>query len=127
MTYQKFLNDHGNEAGVKLINGDTVTFITSQNGKQWAEYQQFLADGGVPEPADVPVKQIRYLTKRTIATRLKAIGKYEQAFGVVTASGKLQDWNDAQDIQADPPDAEVLQALQYAELTAEEIAQVLAV
>ncbi len=102
-----------NETGESLINTHP-------------RYIDWLAvPGNVPDPADPPPVVIRYLTKRTIATRLKAMGLYEAAFGVVTAAGKLQDWNDAMDIQAEPPDPEVLAAFQMAGMTQEQINEVL--
>jgi hypothetical protein len=112
--------------GVIRRNGDGTETVIARGGTGWDSYQSWLfIPGNVPDPADPPPQVIRYLAKRTIAKRLKDIGMYDAAFGVVTAAGKLQDWNDAMDIQAEPPDPEVLAAFQMAGMTQEQINEVL--
>lgn len=53
MAYKKLLDMNGVESTVTILRkADNTTIPFDESNTDYQEYLQFLADGGVPEPAD---------------------------------------------------------------------------
>lgn len=77
-------------AVMKLVDGKySVSFVSGSGCSEDVAYQEWLAEGNTPDEADAIPVNIKYIPVRTIFERLKAIGKDETVWGVLSPSQQV--------------------------------------
>lgn len=83
---------------------DGINFIEGGGSKEDAEYQQWLTEGNVPDPADQPPPPTVYKEKNSIQLQLIAAGKMADARAILNRPGNEDNkdlWNGAYKIAYD--------------------------
>lgn len=98
-----------NQEGVLYIDTSGAVWSIPNNPdlQMWQDYQKWLSEGNVPEPADVIVEQRKEILRSTIIERLEALDKYEEAIMLMEQPENIKlryKWFSMNSIYVDDPD-----------------------
>lgn len=98
--------------GVQRL-ADGACIPEDERNADWRAYQDWLAAGNTPDPADQPAAERRKVLKSTVVARLIATGKINAAFAALNANkAAFARWfsPDHPAVYADDPEALALLA-----------------